>query len=83
MLGGGLKQFLFVTPTWGRFPFWSIFFNCVGSTTKLVICFDSLYLFLKTPSHRLHPHLGAAGMAFRVPTPDVSVVDLTFTAEKV
>ena len=27
-------------------------------------------------------HLIAPGMAFRVPTPDVSVVDLTFTAEK-
>ena len=34
---------------------------------------------LKAPSSC---HLIAPGMAFRVPTPDVSVVDLTFTAEK-
>ena len=35
---------------------------------------------VKCPSLSCDEH--RTGMAFRVPTPDVSVVDLTFTAEK-
>lgn len=44
----------------------------------------TLYTCVNTCIHPRTPWPGVApvGMAFRVPTPDVSVVDLTFTAEK-
>ena len=33
-LGGGFKYFFFSPPTWGRFPFWLIFFRWVETTNQ-------------------------------------------------
>ena len=40
LLGGGFKYFFIFTPTWGRFPFWLIFFNWVETTNQFRDVYD-------------------------------------------
>ena len=41
MLGGGLKYFLFFTPTWGNDPIWLVFFRWLETTNQNVL--DPIY----------------------------------------
>ena len=36
-LGGGFKYVFIFTPTWGRFPFWLIFFRWVETTIQIIV----------------------------------------------